>query len=176
MTKVFVYNQHFVAMMNVINAARLNPPKEGHKHHIIPKCWFKLYNLPIDNSENNLVLVSYEDHVKIHKLALLCVKDKVVRSKLGWALKRLTFGTFLGCQHTEESKDKNRLAHLGKHYGEDTRKKVSESKKGDKNPFYGKTHSEDTLRKMSESLKGKRKGMTWKMVEGHRKWYKKEVE
>lgn len=37
--KVFEYNQHFVAMMNIINAARLNTPKEGHKHHIIPKCW-----------------------------------------------------------------------------------------------------------------------------------------
>lgn len=37
--EVFEYNQHFVAMMNVINSARLNPPNKGHKHHIIPKCW-----------------------------------------------------------------------------------------------------------------------------------------
>ena len=28
-TQVFEYNQHFVAMMNIINAAKLNPPKEG---------------------------------------------------------------------------------------------------------------------------------------------------
>ena len=111
---VFEYNQHFVAMMNVINAARLNPPDKGHKHHIIPKCWFKMNNLPVDNSKSNLVLLTYEDHCKVHKLALLCAKDKVMRSKLGWALKRLTMGTFSGCHHTEESKEKNRLAHLGK--------------------------------------------------------------
>lgn len=29
---VFEYNQHFVAMMNIINAAKLNPPTKGHKH------------------------------------------------------------------------------------------------------------------------------------------------
>ena len=66
-TQVFEYNQHFVAMMNIINAARLNPPSKGHKHHIIPRCWFKMNNLPVDNSKDNLVLLSYEDHVKAHK-------------------------------------------------------------------------------------------------------------
>lgn len=32
-----------------------------------------------------------------------------------------------------------------------------------------------SLKKMSESLKGKRKGMTWKMIDGHRVWYNKEI-
>lgn len=213
MPQVFEYNQHFVAMMNIINSSRLNPPESGHKHHIVPKCWFKMNNFPVDNSKDNLVLLSYEDHCKVHKLALLCVKDKAMRSKLGWALKRLTYGTFMGCQHTEESKRKNANAHKGKHHSiesrrklseamkgknkgkfpseesrrknadahkgktlsEESRKKISEALKGDKNPFYGKKHSNESLKKMSESLKGKRKGMTWKLVDGHRVWYNKEI-
>lgn len=145
-TKVFEYNQHFVVMMNVINAARLNPPKEGHKHHIIPKCWYKMNNLSIDNSKDNLILLTYEDHIKVHKLALLCAKDKVLRSKLGWALKRLTFGHFLGCHHTEESKEKNRLAHLGK-----------ATRTGSKLTLEQRKH----LSEVHKGLPGNSKGMTF---------------
>lgn len=160
-TNVFEYNQHFVAMMNVINAARLNPPESGHKHHIVPKCWFKLKGIPIDNSINNLVLLTYEDHVKVHKLALLCAKDKDMRSKLGWALKRLTFGHFLGCHHTEESKEKNRLAHLGKatRTGSkltlEQRKHLSEVHKGLPGNNKGKTFTAEHKQKLSTTHKGK---------------------
>lgn len=173
--EVFEYNQHFVAMMNVINAARLNPPESGHKHHIVPRCWFKMNNLSVDNSKDNLVFLSVEDHIKVHKLALLCAKDKIMNSKLAWALKRVSNGTFLGCHHTKESKEKNKIAHLGKHHDEETRKKMSEAVKGDNNSFYGKHHTDETRRKISNSRKGKCKGMSWKIVEGHRVWYKKEV-
>lgn len=104
-TQVFEYNQHFVAMMNIINAARLNPPKEGHKHHIIPRCWFKLHNLPIDNSKDNLVLLTYDDHVKVHKLALLCSATPEMRSKMGFAVHRLLNGHFSGMHHTDATKE-----------------------------------------------------------------------
>lgn len=160
-TDVFEYNQHFVAMMNVINAARLNPPESGHKHHIVPRCWFKMKGIPIDNSDDNLVLLTYEDHCKVHKLALLCGKDKVIRSKLGWALKRLTFGHFLGCHHTEESKEKNRLAHLGKatRTGSkltlEQRKHLSEVHKGLPGNNKGKTFTAEHKQKLSATHKGK---------------------
>ena len=51
MLNVFEYNQHFVAMMNIINQSRLNVPEIGEVHHIIPKCWFIENKLEIDNSE-----------------------------------------------------------------------------------------------------------------------------
>ena len=175
LSQVFEYNQHFVAMMNIINSSRLNPPTKGHKHHIIPKCWFKMNNLPIDNSKDNLVLLSYEDHIKVHKLSILCAATPEMKSKMGFAVKRLLKGNFSGMHHTEESRRKNAEAHKGKTLSVESRKKISEALKGDKNPFYGKKHSNETLKKMSESLKGKRKGMTWKILDGHRVWYNKEI-
>ena len=68
MLEAFDYNQHFVAMLNIINSARLNPPKEGQKHHIIPRCWFKMNNLPIDDSVDNLVLLMRMPRKLIEKL------------------------------------------------------------------------------------------------------------
>lgn len=166
-TNVFEYNQHFVAMMNIINAARLNPPERGHKHHIIPRCWFKKNNLPVDNSDDNLVLLSYEDHVKVHRLSILCVKDKDMKSKMAYAVHVLHGGSITGIHHTAESKRKMSKAHKGLTHSEDTRNKIAESCKGRKN-------SEESKRKMAQAMKGKYKGMKWKVVNNKRVWYKVE--
>lgn len=153
-TQVFEYNQHFVAMMNIINAAKLNPPKEGHKHHIIPRCWFKMNNLSVDNSKDNLVLLSYEDHVKVHKLAYLCALEDKFKGKMAYAYHRLTQGdivsngAFAGVYNS----------FYGKHHTEDTKKKMKDNHSdvsGNNNPFYGKHHTEATRNNMSESHKGK---------------------
>ena len=183
---VFEYNQHFVAMMNIINMARLNPPESGDKHHIIPKCWFKMNNLPIDNSDANLVLLTKEQHGKVHKLMSLCAKDeqlkrnmviaahlmglpttslkytptKEVIQKISEALKGNTF--WLGKHHSDESRKKISVSMKGKLKGrtltDDVKKKLSVLKLGEKNPFFGKHHSEETRKKMSESRRGKKRG------------------
>ena len=183
---VFEYNQHFVAMMNIINSARLNPPESGDKHHIIPRCWFTMNNLPIDNSDENLVLLTKEQHGKVHKLMSLCAKDaqlkrnmviaahfmglpttslqykptKEVRQKISEALKGNTF--WLGKHHSDESRKKISVSMKGKLKGrtltDDVKKKLSVLKLGEKNPFFGKHHSEETRKKMSEARKGKKRG------------------
>ena len=152
--KVFDYNQHFVAMMNIINTARLNPPKEGHKHHIIPKCWFRMNNLPIDNSKDNLVLLSYEDHVKVHKLAYMCALTSKFKGKMAYAYLILSSGEIVA----NEAFTGEQNSRYGKHMSEDTRRKMSEVAKrrtGEKNPFFGKHHTDDTRMKISEANKGK---------------------
>lgn len=176
--KCFKYNQHFVAMMNIINVARLNPPKEGHKHHIVPRCWFKMNNLPIDNSKDNLVLLSYEDHVKVHKLTILCADTKEMASKMSYAVHRLLKGQFKGIHHTEETKQKMSKSQKGrtfsdesrrkmseaaknKVFSEEHRRKISESTRGKNNPMYGKQHTDAQRKKMSEALKGQNKGTHW---------------
>ena len=152
--KVFEYNQHFVAMMNIINMARLNPPESGHKHHIIPKCWFRKNNLTIDNSDDNLVLLTKEQHMKVHKLAAMCIIGSYMRSAMGFAAHMLD-GSFRGMHHDEEIRRKLSESHKGKKYNrhskqhsEEHRKKIAESLKG-------KQHSEEHRRKLSESLKGR---------------------
>lgn len=70
-TKVFEYNQHFVAMMNIINKARLNPPSKVHKHHIIPKCWFKKNNIQVDNSKDKFKEhygLAQSDDMRLYKM------------------------------------------------------------------------------------------------------------
>ena len=160
MINVFTYNQHFVAMMNIINAARLNPPESGHKHHIIPKCWFKLHNLDVDNSDNNLVLLTYEDHCKVHKLMTLCAKDEDLCKRFKFAYTRVTNGSVLGLKHTKESKAKmsysarNRKSQRkGFHLSDERRKQISESQKG-RIPWNKGKHglySEETLSKMRKA-------------------------
>ena len=55
---------------------------------------------------------------------------------------------------SEESKQKNREAHIGKSINEETRKKISETTKGDKNHNYGKSPNEESKQKMSEAKQG----------------------
>ena len=145
----FEYNQHFVAMMNVINTARLNPPESGDKHHIIPRCWFTMNNLPIDNSDENLVLLNKEQHGKVHKLMSLCAKDEQLKRNMVIAAHLMGLPTTsLKYTHTKEARQKISDAGKGRILTDDIRKKISESN-------LGRQFSDEHRKKLSESLKGR---------------------
>ena len=163
---VFVYNQHFVAMMNIINMARLNPPESGDKHHIVPKCWFRMNNLNVDNSDENLVLLSKEQHCKVHKLMSLCAKDEQLKRNMILAAQLMGLpATSLKYTPTEETRKKMSEAQKGRTFSEETRKKLSKAHKGlhlseehrrkigESNK--GRIVTEETRRKISESQKGR---------------------
>lgn len=42
------------------------------KHHILPRCYFKLAQKAIDNSTTNLVNLSHKDHLTAHYYLALC--------------------------------------------------------------------------------------------------------
>lgn len=68
--------------------------------------------------------------------------------------------------HTQGTKDKIRIAHLGKHHTQKTKNKMSNSLSSKNNPMYGKHHSKETLKKMSKTFfkKGQipwNKGKSW---------------
>ena len=161
---VFEYNQHFVAMMNIINSARLNPPEEGQKHHIIPRCWFRMNNLNVDNSDENLVLLSKEQHCKVHKLMSLCAKDEQLKRNMVLAAQFMGLpATSLKYTPTDETRKKISEAKKGQIVSEESRKKLSESKKGKVTWIKGKHHTDETRIKMSKAHKGRtspRKGVT----------------
>ena len=169
--EVFEYNQHFVAMMNIINNARLNPPIEGHKHHIIPRCWFKMNGQEVDNSNDNLVLLTYEDHIKVHKLAYLCSIRHELKSKMAFAVNRMINYTgegFKGYKHTKESKLKMSKSKKSKHiipwnkgktmseeYCQRNREgQLKVNRTGINNPFFGKHHTEEFRNTLSNFMKG----------------------
>lgn len=189
--EVFEYNQHFVAMMNIINSARLCNNKVGHKHHIIPRSWFKWKGLTVDNSEFNLILLTEEQHLLVHKLAALCIKDDIMISNMKRSIHMLHGGSMVGIHHTEESKRKMSESHKGQiawnkglHWSDATKKKISEASKGRVPPNKGKKASKELRRKLSEAAKnseskiahcrkyaGNRKGTHWKLVNGKRVYY-----
>lgn len=161
--EVFEYNQHFVAMMNIINLAKLtNNDDKFEKHHIIPRCYFNKHNLPVDNSENNLVKLTTEQHRKVHKLAALCATEEM-KTSLKYAASLMNRESVIG--------DKN--PNYGVKCSDEKRKKISNSVKqayeegklntsgenngmfGKKPWCYGKHLSEETKKKISESRKGK---------------------
>lgn len=188
---IFEYNQHFVAMMNIINNARLCHIKTGHKHHVIPRCWFKMMKLPVDNSKSNLVTLTPEDHLKVHRLAILCAKDETLKCNMKRAVHMLHGGSMSGIHHTEESKKKMSAAHKGQTAWNkgispsvETRRKISEHQKGRIPPNKGKKASIETRKKLSEASKnsllkidhcrkiaGNRKGTHWKKIDGKRIYY-----
>lgn len=157
--QVFEYNQHFVAMMNVINAAKLNKPSQGHFHHIIPQCYYKMNNMQVDNSENNLVLLSPEDHLKVHKLAVLCAKSSELKSKMGYAV-HILGGTMTGLHHSEHTKEllrhtsKGNKNRLGKKLNDEQRKRLSEAHKGQIPWNTGIKMSDESKAKMSAAKLG----------------------
>ena len=61
-----------------------------------------------------------------------------------------------GKKHTEEAKQKQREASLGKHPSDETRSKMSESHRGERNVMYGKKHSDETKKKIGESIKNEK--------------------
>lgn len=162
-----VFNQnskYYRQMMDVIIAAKVNPPEKGQVHHIVPKCWFKHYHLEIDNSISNTVLLTWEDHKLVHNLAYKCAKEGWFKSKLAYAChmfgdmepiiivseetRRKISEAGQGRKFSEETRRKIREGNIGKKVSEDTRRKSSESHKGNK-------HSAETRRKISIAMKGR---------------------
>ena len=177
--EVFEYNQHFVAMMNIINKARLNPPISGHKHHIIPRCWFKHNNIEVNNSEANLVLLTYEEHKLVHKFAVLCGKELWFINKMKCA-SNYHFGIspWKGCSATVETRNKISESKKGKKLNitnEDRERRTNQMKElnknkdyfGCSNSFFGKQHTNESKELMSKLKKGKH----WRIVNGKREWY-----
>lgn len=181
--KAFTYNQHFVAMMNVINAARLNPPTDGQNHHILPRSWFKMNDLPVDNSDDNLVKLTYEDHLLVHQLAVLASNSPEFKNKMLNAVSVLSKGFRpKGIYIDEETRQKISSTLKTKYENTDLAKRISEAtKEGMKsvdrnklNYWKGKKLSDEHRKKIGLASTGRpspSKGKHWKLVDGRRVYY-----
>lgn len=77
LTKGLCKNNKFFDLYVDLIWENKNTPREKFKterHHIIPKFYYKQQNIKLDNSENNLVNLSYADHIKAHLYLLLAIE------------------------------------------------------------------------------------------------------
>lgn len=162
-------NQFLIKMFQIIDYRKLHPLtflplKERTKnyiqvrrHHIIPKSFFRKHKLKIDNSPNNLVLLTCEEHIKVHILLCQYFKDKH-DIQMYYAMVRAL--SFLNSQITNDIIDKltdndiKELANARKNVGQIISKKFTKERKiaaskrmkemnatfvGKNNPMYGQS-------------------------------------
>ena len=74
----FIDNDYLLKYVRLIERNRNTRNRKGtNKHHIIPKSWFKLNNQVINNNLENLVTLSYRDHVLAHYFLCLCTEEQL---------------------------------------------------------------------------------------------------
>lgn len=66
-----------------------NMKGETQRHHIIPISYFKLLNISCDNSEDNLVNLTYKDHILAHYFLERCISNDKLRGKNFFAIYKL---------------------------------------------------------------------------------------
>ena len=73
----FIDNEYLQKYSQIIERNGKTPirGKQTHKHHILPKCWFKLTNNEINNDLNNLVNLPCREHFLAHYYLCLCTED-----------------------------------------------------------------------------------------------------
>ena len=91
-TKCFIDNEYLDKYCELIELNK-DTKKEKYKtqiHHIIPKCYYELNNLEIDNSKENLVNLLYKDHFLSHYYLAL-FSTILLEEKLTFACVKMSF-------------------------------------------------------------------------------------
>lgn len=154
-----VYLDKYVALV-VANIARKKEKFVTQKHHIVPKCFFKYDNLPIDNSVKNIVNLRYKDHIFAHYYLCLCVNDEPLKHACIISFLYLKNGKYANIPNTQvirlnESCTDDKFEFLQEIY---TLNKKLQSKLAKKRGFGTGQHtpcSTETRRRMSMAHKGR---------------------
>lgn len=87
--KSFIDNNYLSMYIELINNSVID---EGYsdvytiyKHHIIPKAYFNLNKIDIDNTSNNIVELTYKNHILAHYYLYKCT-DGYLKSKMFFAI------------------------------------------------------------------------------------------
>lgn len=89
---IFIDNYFLDKYCEVINNSIKNEMETFEKHHIIPKAYYKANNIPIDNTENNIVSLTVFDHLLAHYYLYYCISDITLKNKLAFAFNAMKNG------------------------------------------------------------------------------------
>ena len=67
-------NDYYNKYLTIVYSNNIQESSIINKHHIIPRCYYKHYNLAVDNSSNNVVKLSISDHILAHYYLYKCSK------------------------------------------------------------------------------------------------------
>lgn len=100
-TNTFIDNEYLDKYCELIiqNKETKKERPKTQSHHILPKSYFKLHCIEIDNSKNNRVNLLYKNHILAHYYLCLCSKGKFAYSMQNG------FFHLINCKH--EYKDFN---------------------------------------------------------------------
>ena len=73
----FIDNEYLIKYCQLIERNRRTKirARKTHKHHIVPKSWFKLTVTDVNNELSNLVNLTLRDHFLAHYYLCLCTED-----------------------------------------------------------------------------------------------------
>lgn len=130
----------YVGIGNDIRRAYRN---EGRNDH-----WTKVYNKYGKVVDIIAQDISLDAAKEMEKHLIASLKDSLCNKTLGGE-------GFFGGTHSEETKEKLRIANTGKKLSDETKQKIGEKSKG--HPNYLKSHTEEAKIKISAAFKGKKR-------------------
>ena len=81
-TTLFLDNEALQSYITIIIENKYSQLQKGktQKHHIFPKCLAKRLNCPVDDTTNNLVNLSYKDHILAHYYLIYATNDDYLKA------------------------------------------------------------------------------------------------
>lgn len=144
-TGYFIDNEYLDSYVKLVESNAVAESSVGTQiHHILPRCYFLLINESIDNTKENLVVLSYKDHILAHYYLALCTKSNL-RYKLETA-----FIMLCNFNSIEEFNPENLSSY------QEIYESVIKGRKGVSPPNKGRPMSEEQKSKISKSHIGKK--------------------
>lgn len=144
---IFIENDYFEKYFDLITDAKNQKIKYKHQtHHIIPRIYYNHFNLPIDNSENNTVVLTHYEHALAHLYLWGC-------SKYDWfaGANALAVNCVLNTSHIDY--DLQESEKLLIECREDFNACMEESIRHRAEKHKGFRHTEESKKKLSDALK-----------------------
>lgn len=146
-TDLFVENEYFQKYVKLLlDNVLLSPIKfKTEAHHAIPKFFFKINNLEIDNSKENIFNLYHKDHLLAHYYLSLCCSSNKYKFKAIAAV--LIAVRKFNIEHLDNVLDiLDEYQNLKEEYG----RLCSIFMSGENNPFYGKHFSDEQKKHISQ--------------------------